>query len=99
MGAAVYGRERCTCYNHRGLKLTPSEMIKNLKEENETLRQEIKRLKNLQVMNYAIEILEEQLESDKISLSKVTDDFKPNVQENIDDLEWAISNLKKLESI
>jgi hypothetical protein len=50
-------------------------------------------------MNYAIEILEEQLESDKISLSKVTDDFKPNVQENIDDLEWAISNLKKLESI
>lgn len=50
-------------------------------------------------MNYAIEILKDQLESDKISLSRVTENYKPHVQENIDDLEWAISNLEKLQSI
>lgn len=48
-------------------------------------------------MNYAIQVLKNELESEIIVKEKVTGVFKDNIQENIDDLELAIHNLKQLE--
>ena len=49
-------------------------------------------------MNYAIEVLENELESEKKVKENVTGIFKNNIQENIEDLILAIHNLKQLES-
>jgi len=47
-------------------------------------------------MTYAIETLENELESEKIVVAKVTGNFKNSIQENIEELELAIHNLKML---
>jgi len=48
-------------------------------------------------MNYAIETLENELESEIIVLREVSKHLKKSIQKNIDDLELAIHNLKMLE--
>ncbi len=48
-------------------------------------------------MNYAIEILESQLDAEKYTKTVIKGSFKNIIQENIDDLELAIHNLKMLE--
>lgn len=44
-GSVIHGKESCTCYEHRGRKLTDAEMIHELKKEIKELKQQIKTLK------------------------------------------------------
>ena len=50
-------------------------------------------------MDYAIEILKNKLESEEIVLTKVDDNFKYAIEENIEDLKCAIANLETLNDI
>ena len=41
-GSVIYGKERCTCYDYNGVKLTERELIIELKKEIKDLKQQLK---------------------------------------------------------
>ena len=49
MGAAVYGKERCTCYTYKGLKLSSSELISELRKENSALKKKLAKAEKLKI--------------------------------------------------